>query len=175
MIPAAKDSVWKDHTADLFSYDVFVSTRIISENKRIVCKSVNQKRRRIIYHQTKSTLLLWNTVVAYLGSWLFRCTGSCACPFWAVKRFSTPNSIAKRANPTHCLWHSLSLSFQKTLTSVHIFFHQELPVKRSQLMQCRAGEEVGGRASCPAPTLLLLLFCLSSCFHFFFFFPIPGC
>ena len=139
-------------------------------NKWTVCKSVNQKQRRIIYHQTKSTLLLWNTVVAYLGSWLFRFTGSCACPFWAVKHFSTPNSIAERANPTHRLSHSLSLSFQKTLTSVHIFFHQELPVKWSQLMQCRMGEEVGGRASCPAPTLLLLLFCLSSCFHFFFFF-----
>lgn len=62
--------------------------------------------------QNHKNLLLWNAIVAYLGSWvwqepaaqeLFGFVSSYTCPFWAVKRFRPHGPRLKRANPTHSL------------------------------------------------------------------------
>lgn len=112
------------------------------------------------YRPLTKILLLWKTIVAYLGSCLTE--ACCSITIWAQEflrmsflgseTFSTPQSITECANPTHSLSRALAL-LPKTLTSVHIFFHGELPTNKLQLMQCREWEEeVRGRTSCPALT-----------------------
>lgn len=103
---------------------------------------------------------------------LFRFMSSCACPFWGVKHFrpQTPWLTVAKPHPLSLFISPRTLSFSldpssspsKTLTSLHISStascQRKITADAMQGSEERQWEEVGGRASCPAPAPLLLLF-----------------